>query len=210
MTVLAINILLEPDGASVERAKVLNARLLASYPEGFALDQHHTPHITILQRFVPLSDLEAVVRSVREAVAQAQPLNWDSTATGTYALTHGDMGAMGIVIQPTDDWRRLQERIIKAVAPFAAEHGTAEAFAPRLDGGPISQPTVDYVNNFVGPRTGSNYNPHITVGIAQRTFLDTLRAEPFEPFPVRAQAVSLYQVGDYGVAQVKLHDIHRC
>jgi hypothetical protein len=85
-----------------------------------------------------------------------------------------------------------------------------EAFAPRLDGGPISQLTVDYVNTFVGLRTGGNYNPHITVGIGKREFLDALRAEPFEPFPVRAQTVSLYQVGDYGVAQTKLHDLHPC
>jgi hypothetical protein len=117
---------------------------------------------------------------------------------------------MGIVIQPTEAWRRLQLEIIEAVAPFGAEQGTAEAFAPRLDGEPINQLTVDYVNTFVGPRTGSNYNPHITVGIGTRAFLDALKTEPFEPFPVRAQTVSLYQVGDYGVAQTKLHDLHHC
>lgn len=207
---IAINILIEPDGATVERAKALNARLLATYPAGFPLDAHHTPHITILQRFVPLADLEAVAQAVRAVVAHALPLNWQSFATGTYYLAHGDLGAMGIVVQPSDDWRRLQARIIEAVAPFAAERGTAEAFAPRLDGGPISQPTVDYVNTFVGPRTGSQYNPHITVGISRLEVLEAIKAEPFEPFPVRAQSVSLYQVGDYGVAQIKLHDLHRC
>jgi 2'-5' RNA ligase len=210
MTLIAINVLFEPDPASVTRAKALNARLLETYAAGFALDAHHTPHITILQRFVPLADLEAVAQAVRELVAQELPLNWGSTATGLYDLAHGNLGAMGIVIQPTDDWRRLQERIIQVVAPLAAEQGTAEAFAPRLDGGPISQPTVDYVNAFVGPRTGRNYNPHITVGIGTRDCLDALKAEPFEPFPVRPQSVSLYQVGDYGVAQTKLYDLHRC
>ena len=210
MTLIAINVLFEPDPASVTRAKDLNTRLLASYPEGFALDAHHTPHITILQRFVPLADLEAVAQAVREAVGQELPLTWESTATGLYDLAHGDLGAMGIVIQPSEDWRRLQQRIIEAVAPLAAEQGTAAAFAPRLDGAPISQPTVDYVNAFVGLRTGPNYNPHITVGIGTRDCLDALKAEPFAPFPVRAQSVSLYQVGDYGVAQTKLHDLHRC
>jgi hypothetical protein len=210
MTLIAINVLFEPDPATVMRAKALNARLLGNYPAGFALDAHHTPHITILQRFVPLADLEAVAQAVREVVAQELPLTWESTATGLYDLAHGNLGAMGIVIQPSEDWRRLQERIIQAVAPFAAEQGTGEAFAPRLDGGPISQPTVDYVNAFVGPRTGPNYNPHLTVGIGTRDCLDALKAEPFAPFPVRAQSVSLYQVGDYGVAQTKLHDLHCC
>jgi hypothetical protein len=210
MTLIAINVLFEPDAATVTRAKALNARLLATYPAGFPLDAHHTAHITILQRFVPLADLEALAQAVREAVGQELPLNWESTATGLYDLAHGDLGAMGIVIQPSDDWRRLQQRMIEVVTPFAAEQGTAEAFAPRLDGAPISQLTVDYVNAFVGPRTGSNYNPHITVGIGTRACLDALKAEPFDPFPVRAQSVSLYQVGDYGVAQTKLHDLHRC
>jgi hypothetical protein len=210
MTLMAINVLFEPDAATVARAKGLNARLLASYPSGFALDAHHAPHITILQRFVPSADLEAVAQAVRQVVATGPAVNWQTTATGTYDLAHGNLGAMGIVIQPTDDWRHLQQRIIAAVAPFAAEQGSAEAFAPRLDGGPISQLTVDYVETFVGPRTGPNYHPHITVGIGHRDVLDGIEAEPFEPFPVRAEAVSLYQVGDYGVAQIKLHDLHRC
>jgi hypothetical protein len=183
MTLIAINILIEPDVVAVERAKALNARLLGNYPQGFPLDRHHTPHITILQRFVPSDAVEAVAQAVRDVVAAKPAPNWESVATGLYD---------------------------EAVAPFAAEQGTAEAFAPRLDGAPISQLTVDYVNTFVGPRTGSNYNPHITVGIGMRDFLDALKAEPFEPFPVRAQTVSLYQVGDYGVAQTKIHDLHRC
>lgn len=210
MTLLAINVLLKPDRTTVERAKALNTRLLAADPSGFALDAHHTPHITILQRFVPLADLEAVAHSLREVVTQNLPVNWDSLALGTDVLVHGDLGAMSIVLQPTEDWLRLQQRIIKVVAPYAVKQGTADAFAPRLDGGSISQPTVDYVNTFVDLRTGRNYNPHITVGIGRLDVLAALNAEPFVPFVVRAQSVNLYQLGDYGVAQRKLHDLHRC
>lgn len=210
MSMMAINVLLEVDAATVERTKSLNARLLATYPAGFSFDAHHTPHITILQRFVPLGEVEAVARAVQEAIAQELPVNWKGLATGLYDLAHGDIGSMGIVIQPSDDWHRLQQRIIEVVAPFAAAQGGAEAFAPRLDGGPISQPTVDYVKAFVGSRTGSNYNPHITVGIGTRAGIDAIKAEPFDPFPVQAQSVNLYLIGDYGVAQSKLHDLHRC
>lgn len=117
---------------------------------------------------------------------------------------------MGIVIEPTQDLRQLQQRIIDAVAPFALEQGTGDAFAPRPDGEAISQPTVDYVNNFVSSRTGMNYHPHLTVGIGTRDFVDALKAEPFEPFTVRAVSVSLYQLGDYGVAQRKLYELYRC
>jgi 2'-5' RNA ligase len=210
MTVIAINVLLDPDAATVERAQAVNARLREDYPDGFALDADHAPHITILQRFVRTADLDALATAVKGVLQTEQPMNWETRAIGLYALVEGGLGLAGIAIEPTPDLRRLQQRIIDAVAPFAVEQGTGEAFAPRLDGGAIGQPTVDYVNTFVGLRTGMNYNPHLTVGIGTRGFVDTLKAEPFEAFTVRAVSVSLYQVGDYGVAQRKLYDLHRC
>jgi hypothetical protein len=106
--------------------------------------------------------------------------------------------------------RRHRQRTLGCERAIRVEKGTGEAFAPRPDGGAISQPTVDYVNNFVGPRTGMNYHPHLTVGIGTRDFVDALKAEPFEAFTVRAVSVSLYQLGDYGVAQRKLYELHRC
>jgi 2'-5' RNA ligase len=210
MALIAINALLDPDAATVEKARTVNARLRESYPNGFALDANHAPHITLLQRFVRTEDLDQVAKAAAEALRTAPPTRWDSKATGYNDLAYKNLGLVGIVIEPTEDLRRLQQRVIDAVAPFAAEKGTAEAFAPRLDGGSISQPTVDYVNNFVGPRTGTNYNPHLTVGIGTRDFVDALKAEPFEPFTFRATSVSLYQLGDFGVAQRKLRDLHRC
>jgi 2'-5' RNA ligase len=205
---IAIDVLLDPDAATVEKAQAANARLREDYPDGFALDANHTPHATILQRFVRVEDLDEVANAVAEVLRSEESMNWESNATGYYDLAYENLGLVGIVIEPTEDLRRLQQKIIEAVAPFAAQTGTGEAFAPRPDGAEISQPTVDYVNNFVGPRTGMNYHPHLTVGIGTRDFVDALKAEPFEAFTIRAVSVSLYHVGDFGVAQRKLHDLH--
>jgi 2'-5' RNA ligase/phosphoglycolate phosphatase-like HAD superfamily hydrolase len=207
MTLIAINILLDPDAATVERAQATNARLRANYPDGFALDANHAPHITLLQRFVHTADLDEVAKAVVEVLRKEQTMHWQSKATGLYDLAYKNLALVGIVIEPTEDLIRLQQRMIDAIAPFAVEKGTGEAFAPRPDGLAISQPTVDYVNNFVGPRTGLNYHPHLTVGMGTRDFVDALKAEPFEAFSFRAVSVSLYQVGDYGVAQNKLYDL---
>jgi 2'-5' RNA ligase len=210
VSLIAINVLLDPDAVTVEKTRAVNARLRESYPDGFALDANHAPHITLLQRFVRTADVDLVAKALAEVLRTGPSMRWESRATGYYDLAYKNLGLVGIVIEPTEDLRRLQQRVIDAAAPFAAEKGTGEAFAPRLDGGSISQPTVDYVNNFVGPRTGANYHPHLTVGIGLRDFVDALKAEPFEAFPVRAVSVSLYQLGDYGVAARKLHDLHRC
>jgi 2'-5' RNA ligase len=209
MTLTAINILLDPDTATVEKAQATNARLREDFPQGFALDANHAPHITLLQQFVRTTDLDEVANVVTEVLRTEQAMKWESNAIGYYALADKDLRLVGIVIEPTEDMRRLQQRIIDAVSPFAVEKGTSEAFAPRADGEPIGQPTVDYVNNFIGPRTGMNYHPHLTVGLGTGDFVDALKAEPFEAFSVRAISVSLYQVGDYGVAQKKLYDLHR-
>jgi 2'-5' RNA ligase len=208
VTLIAIDVLLDPDAATVEKAQAANARLREDYPDGFALDANHTPHATILQRFVRVEDLDEVANALAEVLRSEESMNWESSATGYYDLAHENLGLVGIVIEPTEDLRRLQQRIIDAVAPFAVETGTGEAFAPRPDGAAISQPTVDYVNNYVGPRTGMSYHPHLTVGIGTRDFVDALKAEPFEAFTFRAVSVSLYQVGDFGVAQTKLYDLH--
>ena len=216
MTLIAINVLLDPDAATVEKARAVNTRLRENYPDGFALDANHAPHITILQRFVRTENLDDVANAVTEVLRTEHSMKadkehpWECLATGYYALADKDLRLVGIVIEPNEELRRLQQRIIDAVAPFAVEKGTGEAFAPRPDGGAISQPTVDYVNNFVGPCTGMNYHPHLTVGIGTRDFVDALKAEPFEAFTVRAVSVSLYQLGDYGVAQRKLYELHRC
>ncbi len=207
MTLIAIDVLLNPDAATVEKAQAANARLRENYPDGFALDASHAPHITLLQQFVRTEDLDKVANAVTEVLRTEPSTKWESKATGYYDLADKNLGLVGIVIEPTEELRRLQQRIIDAVAPFAVEKGTGEAFAPRPDGGPISQPTVDYVNNFVGPRTGMNYHPHLTSGSGSVTLWTRLKAEPFEAFTFRAVSVSIYHVGDFGVAQRKLYDL---
>lgn len=209
MTLTAINILMDPDSATVAKAQAVNARLRADFPHGFALDANHAPHVTLLQLYVRTADLDDVAQAVMEVLRSEPSMNWESRAIGYYALADGDLRLAGIVIEATEDMRRIQQKIIDAVSPFAAERGTSMAFAPRPDGKAIGQPTVDYVNGYLSSRTGMNYHPHLTVGIGTGDFVDALKAEPFEAFTVRAVSVSLYQVGDYGVAQKKLYELHR-
>lgn len=50
--VTAIDILLEPDATMLQHCEANKAQLLKVYPQGFALDMAHRPHITLIQRFV--------------------------------------------------------------------------------------------------------------------------------------------------------------
>jgi len=110
----------------------------------------------------------------------------------------------GITITPTPALLGLQKKLIAAVAPYTVERGTGEAFVPRADGGPINQPTMDYVAAYVPEYSGKKFNPHVTVGLGDEAFVKQLLAEPFKRFTFKPRSASLYQLGDFGTAQKQL------
>ena len=209
MTLIAINVLLEPDGDTVEKAQAINKRLRGNHPEGFPLDANHAPHITILQLLIKTEDLGQAIDAVENALRRDSPINIAGQATGYVDMASGNLKLTGFRIEATPNLRRLQQVIIDAIAPFAVNHGTSDAFASRMDGDVISNETIDYVSKFSNGRTGPNYQPHLTLGIGTSDFVEALVAESFEPFTIQTTSVSLYQIGDYGVAQTKLHDFSR-
>jgi hypothetical protein len=82
--VTAIDILLEPDQTMVQKAIAANTRLRQSFPEGFALDETHQPHISMLQRYVRTSDLDKVYGAVAKIWADERPATWKLTAYKYY------------------------------------------------------------------------------------------------------------------------------
>ncbi|MCC7422660.1 MAG: haloacid dehalogenase-like hydrolase [Planctomycetaceae bacterium] len=201
--VTAIDVLLAPDHVMIDRAKAANARLRADFPNGFALDATHAPHVTVIQRFVRTRDLDKVNAAIAKVLKDENPVAWELKATGYYDIPVETLGVAGIVIEPTKDLLRFQQKVIDAVAPFNVEKGTAEAFALRPDGKTIAQAqqTIEYVTSFVPKSSGKNYNPHVTIGLGTREFVDKLKAEPFQSFTFKARSVDVYQLGEFGTAQ---------
>jgi 2'-5' RNA ligase superfamily len=199
--VTAIDVLLAPDDVMIDRARAANARLRADYPKGFALDADHAPHVTVIQRFVRTSDLDKVYAAVANVSKDENPTEWELKATGYYDIPVEKTGVAGIVIEPTKDLLRLQQKVIDAVAPYTADKGTEAAFAPKPDGGAFAPGLVEYVAGFVPKSSGKNYDPHVSIGVGTREFLDKLKAEPFKSFTFKARAVAVYQLGDFGTAQ---------
>ena len=71
--VTAIDIALEPDAVMIQHAKADNARLLGAFPKGFALDETHHPHVTMLQQFVRTADLDKVYAAAKKVFASEKP-----------------------------------------------------------------------------------------------------------------------------------------
>ena len=203
-TVTAIDILLEPDATMIKKAVAANERLLKVFPKGFALGKTHQPHISCLQRFVKTADLDKVYEAVGKVLAEEKPTAWKLKAYKYYYIPWKDIGLAGIVIEPTDDLIRYQQKLIEAVAPFTEKTGTAAAFVTTKEEPDINQPTIDYVTNFVPNGTGKNFNPHVTIGIASQDSLKKMLDEKFESFTFSPVGASVYHLGNFGTARKKL------
>jgi len=203
---VAVGVVLEPGEAMVLRATESNARLRGVYPEGFALDDAHRPHLTVIQAYLAVDRLAESFAAIDAVVAGAPIASWTLTAIGYYFIPGDGIGLAGIVVEPTRDLLRLQRSLLDAVAPFTVGTGSADAFVRPAEDPDINQPTIDYVGAFGSAGAGDNYNPHITVGIATRDYLDAMVAEPFDLFTFAPIGAAGYQLANYGTAARKLQD----
>ncbi|HEY2184397.1 MAG TPA: hypothetical protein VGH39_05335 [Xanthobacteraceae bacterium] len=117
-SVTAVDIALEPDATMMQHAKAANARLLESFPKGFALDETHHPHVTMLQQFVRTDDLHKVFAAANAVLTKEKPTAWTLKAFKYYYIPSPPIGLAGIVVEPTEDLHRLQDELVAAVAPL--------------------------------------------------------------------------------------------
>src|SRR4051812_23148144 len=196
--VTAIDIALEPDATMIQHAKDANARLLKSFPKGFALDETHHPHVTMVQQFVRTTDLDKIFAAANAVLAKEKPRAWVLKSFKYYYIPDASFGVAGIVAEPTDDLRRLQDELLAAVRPYTVKTGTPAAFFSEVGGRDIQKPLIEYVANFTRIAAGKRFNPHVTIGVATRTYLNKMLAEPFPAFTFSPAGASVYQLGTFG------------
>jgi acid phosphatase (class A) len=206
-SVTAIDILLEPDATMLQHSADNNARLLKVFPKGFALDATHTPHITMIQRYVRTADLDKVYAAASQVLTAANVKTMKLEAFKYYYIPTGANGLAGICAKPTPELLKLQAALIAAVAPFTVETGDSAAFVTTLDDPIIDPALISYVSAFVPKGSGENFNPHVTTGVAPKTYLDPMLAAPFEPFTFSPVGAAVYQLGQFGTAAKKLKQL---
>ena len=202
--VTAIDIALEPDATMIQHAQADNARLLKAFPKGFALDATHHAHVTMLQQFVSTADLDKVYAAANNVLASEKPTTWKLKAFKYYYIPSPPVGLAGIVVEPTEDLHRLQQKLIDAVAPFTTKTGTPAAFMSTEEGRDIQQDLIEYVANFVTIAAGQKFNPHVTIGVGTEAYLNEMLAEPFQAFTFSPASASVYQLGSFGTARKEL------
>lgn len=203
----AIDVLLVPDEAAQDRAAALNAALRRGHPRGFAFDETHQAHVTVLQRYVRSDALDAALDRVGRTIAAHDLARLRLNARGVVGAELGT--PPGTLLASTEFvplavLPALQEGLIAALRPFIAAGGTAAAFV-TLPGEPaVSDATVAYVEQFVPAHSSERYSPHLTFGVGKRGVVEDLEAGPFAAFTASVSAVAVYRVGDLGAARQEL------
>jgi hypothetical protein len=203
---VAIDIAIEPDANMVQRSLADNARLRQNFPQGYALDETHHAHISMLQCFVREVDLEKVYAGVAGVAQTENPASWQLKAYKYYYIPAGPIGLAGIVVEVSDELQSFQQKLIDAVGSFFVSTATADAFFTLPAEPPLHEVPmlVQYVGAFVPEHSGKNFMPHVTVGVGLKAFLDAMVAAPFETFTFSPAGASVYQLGDFGTARKNL------
>jgi hypothetical protein len=201
----AIDILLQPDATMLQHAATNNARLLKEYPQGFALDATHMPHITMLQCFVRTADLDKLYAAEEKVLAAANVTAMKLEAFKLYYIpAGGGLGVAGICAKPTPELLKLQANIIAAASPFNLRHGLIGAFTAGHDNPAIDKAIIQYVATFEKIGAGEHFNPHVSTGNGPTTYLDQMNTEPFESFTFSPAGAAVYQLGPFGTAAKQL------
>jgi hypothetical protein len=204
-SVLAIDVLLEPDRRMLDQAERDNARLRAAFPEGFALDDQHRPHITLLQAFIARQDLAALCQAVGQVIHAAGLARLQLQAIRYGYTPAPGMGVAGVWIAVTPELLELQANVIAAARPFMIPTGTVAAFAEGHGNPAFDTALIDYVTHFVVNSAGPHFEPHVSTGIASTAYLDAMQAEPFAAFAFTCPSAAVYQLGPFGTAARLLH-----
>ena len=145
---IAVDVLLEPDARMLAHAEANNARLLAVFPGGFALDAAHRPHITLLQCFVAADGLEAFHAAVGDVLRNAGVTGMALQAVRYYYEPGPGAGVAGICVAPTPELLELQANVIAAAAPSMLATATIDAFTGGHDNPAYDTLLIDYVSGF--------------------------------------------------------------
>jgi hypothetical protein len=205
--ITAIDILLQPDATMLQHAAANNARLLKEFPKGFALDETHTPHITMLQCFVRTADLDKLYAAEEKVFVAANVTAMKLEAFKLYYIpAGGGLGVAGICAKPTPELLKLQADIIAAASAFNLRDGPIGAFTAGHDNPAIDKAIIGYVSTFEKIGAGEHFNPHVSTGNGPTTLLDQMNAEPFESFTFSPAGAAVYQLGPFGTAAKKLKE----
>lgn len=202
---IAIDVLLTLPKDVYDQAIQLNRAILENNPNNFTLDDHHIPHITLLQCYVQENDLPKIkqvlnglFKTIKNDTLWADHLQYNKDKTESFA---------SIGIKKSESLMALHKKSIALLEPYMISNGSQEAYVQNADGTPIDDFTIAYVPKFVSDHSYGNYNPHISLGVAETSVLDSLEQYGFRAMKFQVSSIGVYQLGNFGTARKLLWQV---
>ena len=154
-SLLAVDVALLLPPSARDMATRLNARLIGP-PDGFRFDADHLPHVSLVQQFVPATDLPLVSAEVGAVLSTAPPLLLVAERLASNGTT------TSLVLAATRPLETLHARLMDRLAPFDMTAGDADAFLAA--GEPPRPRDVEWVTRFRTAAAYAAFEPHVTLG----------------------------------------------
>lgn len=181
--IVAIDVALSPDMAIAGRATSQRAP------------------ITLVRGFVRSSDVARVSSVVAFVMATTRLQDLTLRATGYQAGNWNGLSGTALVLDPNEDLRRLEERMVAATRPFRLTPEDAEEFIMTPDGSRMNEEMIVRIDRFVPDGAGVNYRPHMFIAGAQADATKRAADQPADQISFRSVGAAIYQIGANGVAE---------
>ena len=74
--ITAVDIVLEADETMIGNAHAANAELLKNFPKGYALDEEHAPHISVIGGYFYTANLDELLAAAGKVRAGEKVMSW--------------------------------------------------------------------------------------------------------------------------------------
>jgi hypothetical protein len=177
---IALDVAVMPPPDVAAKAIALSAALPAAEPEVLRLDDEHLPHITLMQLFARVNELEEALSRVDETLRGVATLPLRITGAGQGAHT------LWMAVEKLPQLVELHERLMETLRGVERPDGGTGAFF----GGDARLRDVLWVAGYRLKSSFHHYEPHITLGHGS--------APPHvEPITFTADTVAVCHLGKY-------------
>ena len=169
------------------------SQLLATQKETcFTLDTtKHVPHVTLYHVSLEETQAPSVLVALSEVASAMEPFHLQPTQ---YCFTRGQWLDMGY--EREESIQRLHNLVLEAVGKFRVKEESAEQKEEWSDMSPERQENLEL---YGASEIRSLYRPHLTLTrLVEKTDERVLDNLPEQDFSFTANAIALYELGDYG------------
>jgi hypothetical protein len=177
---IAIDIAMVPEVKLDTIAKTINQAT-----PGFHFDDSHFPHLTLFQGVVKKSDLPKILSDIRK----------EDLSLKTKGLEVKEK-LLNLNFESSEKLSELQERIVKMVKTYTVKSPEKSAFYEPLT---VRDEDVEYARTFVEKKSGKNYSPHMTLGLAPEKMPKNPEEDSFY-----FNGPEVFQIGEFGSARKKI------